>query len=1074
MDTMDNKIKILAALITVVLIVSGTCMITSTAYGEAPEGISESNTNYIEVSGVKGAENKKYASFEELYTELHVAMGKALDKDYDPNNEGSTVDDKIFVQKPTTKDKFINFFTNTTTSDDKVSIEATITYTIHGTITYDPSISTGGYLLELGRQSSHFSGELHLNHFVIKGFDSNSKLILKSDIVMPYEWWGEDVRSSIEISDLELVADNANNRISIGQSQCEGINITFERVTFTESVLYEYVNYGYNLTITECKFNAGSKTLNYPLHAQGHSGYESSESGEMTYNSKFAASISITNTEFEGYKRGLNIDQATAMLNVSGCTFRNTDPGRSSIQLSQFMSATITGNTLYVTGNAFTLHDNMKNPVAIADANSMTVSLTIDDNKILDAGETGDAYLFFTDVNGTTLTDEMIGKIDITISNSFIDGTITLEMGIKDGTTYPVSPSILSKYACKVDYNYGSHGDNTSEYILKGTSPNQPSDPSAEGFLFSGWYMEPELTNAFDFNTAISTDTTLYAKWTELFTVTFDPNGHGNAPSPQVVASGSIATAPSNPVASNYRFGGWYTDPTCTLAYDFSAPVTSNLTLYAKWTYVPPTPSHSHNWGAGTITKEPTCTESGKRTYTCSGCGQTRTESIPATGHSWDAGTVTKEPTETEEGIKTYTCIKCAEKRTESIPKLDHVHVWNAGTVTKEPTCGTPGERTYTCTKCNEAKIETMPATNNHLWDSGKVIKEPTETESGLVLYSCTVCGQSKTSTIEPKEIHKEESGGVTTTTESQKETEISEDGTHTTTETKTVTKEKNGKIVEKIETITSIKESEDMTIITESVTTDKEGERSETVSVVIESKDGNVKTESTTSNGEQATISSTISGVVSDNTIETAVRQTEEAERAIGETPESVSKQVIIEEDNVTLSPSSMGLLSESGVSITIIGTVGDVSLDHQVSGNLLNRGENITISITERTTGLSPAQKETAGDSRVIELSARSPTEDIHVLGGTATVVIDMTGMDYDRPAVYWLKDDGTSERINAVFGDGWAQIELSHFSLYYVAEDISNPDDDNTLLYACAIIIVVLIVAICAYVLYRKKTV
>ena len=44
------------------------------------------------------------------------------------------------------------------------------------------------------------------------------------------------------------------------------------------------------------------------------------------------------------------------------------------------------------------------------------------------------------------------------------------------------------------------------------------------------------------------------------------------------------AKKPKDPTASGYTFGGWYTDKDCKSAYDFSAPVTEDVTLYAKWT----------------------------------------------------------------------------------------------------------------------------------------------------------------------------------------------------------------------------------------------------------------------------------------------------------------------------------------------------------------------------------------------------------------------------------------------------------------------------------------------------------
>lgn len=68
------------------------------------------------------------------------------------------------------------------------------------------------------------------------------------------------------------------------------------------------------------------------------------------------------------------------------------------------------------------------------------------------------------------------------------------------------------------------------------------------------------------------------------FTVTFDANGHGTAPDAQTVDAGKTATKPTDPSESGFVFGGWFTDAECTTEYDFSTPVKSDMTLYAKWT----------------------------------------------------------------------------------------------------------------------------------------------------------------------------------------------------------------------------------------------------------------------------------------------------------------------------------------------------------------------------------------------------------------------------------------------------------------------------------------------------------
>ena len=191
-----------------------------------------------------------------------------------------------------------------------------------------------------------------------------------------------------------------------------------------------------------------------------------------------------------------------------------------------------------------------------------------------------------------------------------------------------------------------------------------------------------------------------------------------------------------------------------------------------------------HVWDNGKVTKEPTETETGIKTYTCTLCGETKTETIPklthehsydavvtaptctekgytthtcacgdsyvdtyvdALGHAWDNGKVTKEPTETETGVKTFTCTRCGETKTETIPKLTHEHSYKA--VVTAPTCTEKGYTTHTCA-CGDSYVDTYVDALGHAWDNGKVTKEPTETETGVKTFTCTRCGETKTETI--------------------------------------------------------------------------------------------------------------------------------------------------------------------------------------------------------------------------------------------------------------------------------------------------------------------------------------
>ena len=90
----------------------------------------------------------------------------------------------------------------------------------------------------------------------------------------------------------------------------------------------------------------------------------------------------------------------------------------------------------------------------------------------------------------------------------------------------------------------------------------------------------------------------------------------------------------------------------------------STYTFHAVWEQLP----HEHNY----VRQErpATCTQGGFVKYVCA-CGSSYNEAVyPALGHDWDSGTVTKEPTATETGIRTYACTRCNETKTESIPAV--------------------------------------------------------------------------------------------------------------------------------------------------------------------------------------------------------------------------------------------------------------------------------------------------------------------------------------------------------------------------------------------------------------------
>ena len=235
--------------------------------------------------------------------------------------------------------------------------------------------------------------------------------------------------------------------------------------------------------------------------------------------------------------------------------------------------------------------------------------------------------------------------------------------------------------------------------------------------------------------------------------------------------------------------------------------------------------TENHSWDAGKVTTKATCTEEGEKTFTCSICGDKKTEKISATGHqhteirnkkeatcketgysgdtwckdcgkkilsgqaiaktedhSWNQGEITKEPTCKEKGEKTFTCSICGNTKTEKVSTTDHQHMeirnqknptckeagysgdtycadcgvkissgktiaktknhnWDGGVITTEPTCTERGEKTFTCTICGNTDTKKVNATG-HRYGAYKVVKEPTNKRKGLKSKTCSVCGK--------------------------------------------------------------------------------------------------------------------------------------------------------------------------------------------------------------------------------------------------------------------------------------------------------------------------------------------
>jgi len=206
---------------------------------------------------------------------------------------------------------------------------------------------------------------------------------------------------------------------------------------------------------------------------------------------------------------------------------------------------TFTGSELHVNANV---------------AGSLKIELLNENGSVVDTALiTGDNVdHLITWANGTNL-GYLEGQ---TVSLRFI-GTET------ELYTFQVKGDSVQKPTATVTFDSGV-ASQTVEYGAKAT---KPADPTKTGYTFAGWY---NGETAYDFNTAVTGNLTLTAKWViNKYTVSFD-----SGVAAQTVEYGAKATKPADPVKEGFVFSGWYKGET---AYDFNTAVTGSITLTAKW-----------------------------------------------------------------------------------------------------------------------------------------------------------------------------------------------------------------------------------------------------------------------------------------------------------------------------------------------------------------------------------------------------------------------------------------------------------------------------------------------------------
>lgn len=159
-----------------------------------------------------------------------------------------------------------------------------------------------------------------------------------------------------------------------------------------------------------------------------------------------------------------------------------------------------------------------------------------------------------------------------------IDGT-----GNYEGT---INSSYVIYNEFTVTFSTGSGSAVESQTVREGRRAVEPAAPTQDGYFFRGWYTDNSYAEdkKYDFNTPVTGNITLYARWVAYRTLTFVTGEGASILEPQQVDYGTAPARPADPTRPGYVFENWYTDVSCTGdPFNFASQLYDDRTIYANW-----------------------------------------------------------------------------------------------------------------------------------------------------------------------------------------------------------------------------------------------------------------------------------------------------------------------------------------------------------------------------------------------------------------------------------------------------------------------------------------------------------
>ena len=373
----------------------------------------------------------------------------------------------------------------------------------------------------------------------------------------------------------------------------------------------------------------------------------------------------------------------------------------------------------------------------INNAGTLTVTNTeITGNNAVNGG--GISTIGKLTLNNVTVTGNTADYGSGIRTNASPDVTVSGDIIIRDNSAGKYPDMLLNSSKLAVDAN----GPGANSYISVSAipAPTSTAPVSLTGTNnadYSGYFH----TDNPDYAIINGENNTVMLVMGE-YTVTFDANGHGTAPTQQKTTYGGKITEPAAPTAENYYFQGWFKESTCENMWDFDSDiVTANITLYAKWSDC----DHSGNTNTLSCTNNTICSVCGG---TVAPTGHTPSASwskdstdhwkicenpwggeiIEKSAHTYGGWTVTIPATEEHEGERQHSCTECGYTETEIISKEAHVHSF--GSEWKH-------DGTYHWHECDCGERTDVSA---HTPDGGRTAQSG-GIYTGTLTYTCTVCG---------------------------------------------------------------------------------------------------------------------------------------------------------------------------------------------------------------------------------------------------------------------------------------------------------------------------------------------